>query len=439
MSEPVRVHTVSLGCPKNLVDTERLLGALGGAMTPVDEPKEADLVLVNTCGFIQPAIEESVETILDLVEEVREARESGKRQPVMVVAGCLVSRFRDALRNEMPEVSLWLSTDELDCWSDMIRDALGAETDKTMPRRVSTAPSFAYLKVGEGCSHNCRFCTIPSIRGPQHSFPLETLAAEARLLVTSGVPELVVVGQDSTAYGSDLGIKDGFRKLMDELLIIEGLHWLRVMYLYPAGLSESNLKYLATMGRPFVPYFDIPLQHAHPDILKNMGRPFSRDPQKVLERVKRFFPEAAIRTTFIVGFPGETEEHFHYLMDFVREHRLHHVGVFPYWPEEGTPAAELPDQVPDDVKEARRDALMALQAEISAELMEEYVGQEIEILVERPSPEWPGLYEGRAWFQAPEVDGKTYISVPEGTELTPGTFVTAEVESASTYDLSVLL
>lgn len=438
MNHTIKVHTVSLGCPKNLVDTERLLGSLGAGMTPTDDPLEADLVLVNTCGFIQPAIEESVDTILGLAEEIREHGESGGKRPLLAVAGCLVSRFGIDLKTEMPEVSLWLSTDELDRWPDMVRQALSHEADRALPRRVSTAPSFAYLKVGEGCSHDCRFCTIPSIRGPQHSVPLAHLVSEAESIVRSGVPELVVVGQDSTAYGSDLGMKDGFRRLMQGLLPIEGLQWLRTMYLYPAGLTEKTLAFLAEAGRPFLPYFDIPMQHAHPDVLKSMGRPFARDPRIVLERVRKFFPEAAIRTTFIVGYPGETDEHFRHLMDFVKAERLQHVGVFPYWPEDGTPAAAMDGQVPDEVKIERRDALMALQSEISEEIMEGHVGSELEVLVERESPEWPGLYEGRAWFQAPEVDGLTYVSVPEGRSLTPGNIVTVEVESATTYDLSAL-
>lgn len=438
MNQSIRVHTVSLGCPKNLVDTERLLGSLGPGMAPTDDPLDADLVLVNTCGFIQPAIEESVDTILSLAEEIREHGEQGGRQPILAVAGCLVSRFGFDLKTEMPEVSLWLSTDELDRWPGMVRQALAHEADTAMPRRVSTAPSFAYLKVGEGCSHDCRFCTIPSIRGPQRSVPLAHLVTEAESIVRSGVPELVVVGQDSTAYGSDLNMKDGFRRLMQGLLPIEGLRWLRTMYLYPAGLTEKTLQFLAEAGRPFLPYFDIPMQHAHPDVLKSMGRPFARDPRIVLDRVRKFFPEAVVRTTFIVGYPGETEEHFQHLMDFVKRERLQHVGVFPYWPEDGTPAAALDGQIPDEIKIERRDAVMALQSEISEELMEEHVGRELEILVERESPEWPGLYEGRAWFQAPEVDGKTYVSVPEGRTLTPGTIITAEVESATTYDLSAL-
>jgi ribosomal protein S12 methylthiotransferase len=438
MSHPVRVHTVSLGCPKNLVDTERMLGSMGSEMIAENEPLDADLVLINTCGFIEPAIQESVDTILELAQAIDEQAASGRKAPILAVAGCLVSRFGNDLKSEMPEVSLWLSTDELDRWPAMVRQALAVSTDDSLPRRISTAPSFAYLKVGEGCSHDCRFCTIPSIRGPHHSVPLPDLVSEAEAIVAAGVPELVVVGQDSTAYGSDLGMKNGFRDLMERLLPIGQLKWLRTMYLYPAGLTESTLAFLAAAGRPFLPYFDIPLQHAHPEVLKGMGRPFARDPRRVLDRVRTFLPDAAIRTTFIVGYPGETDEQFQTLLDFVKEQRLHHVGVFPYWAEEGTPAAAMEGQLPDDIKIERRDAVMALQADISTALMAEYVDTEQEILVERESPEWPGLYEGRTWFQAPEVDGTTYVSVPEGRSLKPGEIIRAEIVSASTYDLSAL-
>ncbi|KAB1442710.1 30S ribosomal protein S12 methylthiotransferase RimO [Pseudodesulfovibrio senegalensis] len=434
-ADNIRVMTVSLGCPKNRVDTERLLGALGPGVEPVDEVAAARLVLINTCGFIEPAIEESVSTILDAVADMEEL--DGQR-PVLAVAGCLVSRFGRDLVAEMPEVDLWLSTDELDQWPAMVREALGREADPDLPRSLSTGPGYAYLKISEGCSHDCRFCTIPSIRGPLKSWPVDYLAAEAKALVGQGVPELIVVGQDSTHYGADLGPENDLQQLLARILPVPGLEWLRLMYLYPAGLTRTLLSFLRDAGKPFLPYFDIPLQHAHPEVLSSMGRPFARNPEKVVERVREFFPEAALRTTFIVGYPGETDEHFQCLMDFVRATRFHHLGVFPYWPEDGTPAAAMDNQVPDAVKLERRDALMELQAEISGEIMAGYVGETLPVLVEEPSPEWPGLFVGRTWFQAPEVDGVTYVSAQPGTELAPGMIVEAEVEDAKTYDLVAL-
>ena len=433
----LRVHTVSLGCPKNLVDTERLLGALGRAMVPEDDPTEADLILVNTCGFIEPAIKESVDTILAMVGEAEEAGASGRR-PLLAVAGCLVSRYGQDLKDELPEVDLWLSTEEIELWPAMAAQALARPVEDGLPRRVSTAPAFAYLKISEGCSHNCRFCTIPSIRGPHLSWPVAYLAEEAAQLAAE-VPELIVVGQDSTAYGSDLDNGDDIKKLLTRLKAIPSLKWLRLMYLYPAGLTEDLLAFLRDLGEPFLPYFDIPLQHAHPDVLSSMGRPFARDPRRVVDRVRSFFPDAALRTTFIVGYPGETDEHFDHLLRFVTQTRFHHLGVFPYWPEDGTPAAAMPDQVPDEIKLARRDALMGLQAGISRDIMAGYVGETLPVLIERPSPEWPNLYLGRTWFQAPEVDGVTYVSAPPETELKPGTILDVEIEESSTYDLSGLV
>ncbi len=428
----ITVLTISLGCPKNRVDTERLIGSLGTDMRPVEEVAAADLVLINTCGFIEPAVEESVSTILETVQDMEEL--SGDR-PVLAVAGCLVSRYGGDLKDEMPEVDLWLSTDELEKWPDMVEKTLGRKADSSLPRNLSTGPGYAYLKVSEGCSHDCRFCTIPSIRGAHKSRPVDFLAEEAAKLVGEGVPELIIVGQDSTHYGSDLGLKHGLQQLLERLLPLPGLEWLRVMYLYPAGLTETLLSFLRDAGKPFLPYFDIPLQHAHPEVLSAMGRPFARDPNKVIDRVRKYFPEAALRTTFIVGYPGETDEHFQHLMDFVERTRFHHLGVFPYWPEDGTPAASMNNQVPDEVKTERRDALMELQASISGEIMAGYVGEKLPVLVEKPSPEWPGLFTGRTWFQAPEVDGITYVSAEPGVELVPGAIVEAEIEQAKTYDL----
>jgi ribosomal protein S12 methylthiotransferase RimO len=359
----------------------------------------------------------------------------------LAVTGCLVSRYgRADLEADLPEVDLWLSTRELAQWPGLVGAALGKKKLAELgPRRLSTGPGYAYLKVSEGCSHRCAFCTIPSIRGKHVSRPLDELEREARLLVTQGgVPELVIVGQDVTSYGRDLGLKDGLKLLLDRLLPIKGLKWLRLMYLYPAGLTDGLLKHMAGLagpGSPLLPYFDIPLQHAHPDILSAMGRPFAKDPSLVIDRVRRHFPEAALRTSLIVGYPGETEAHFKALKAFVQRTRFAHLGVFPYHQEEGTPAARLPDQVPQGVKTRRKNALMKLQEAISREHLSGLVGQRLEVLVEEPSPEWPGLHVGRVWFQAPEVDGVTYVS---GPKVRPGRMVMADIEQAQSYDLVAL-
>jgi len=430
----VRVHTISLGCPKNRVDTERLLGVLGRSYAPAQGVADSDLVLVNTCGFIRPAVEESVETIFGAIREMADM----PRRPVLAVAGCLVSRYGKAdLAVDLPEVDLWLSTRELEQWPGLVGAALGKKNlDALGPRRLSTGPAFAYLKVSEGCSHKCAFCTIPSIRGKHKSRTLDDLTREARLLVEKGgVPELVLVGQDVTSYGRDLGLKDGLKHLLDRLMPIPGLKWLRLMYLYPAGLTDGLLKHLAGLGRPLLPYFDIPLQHAHPDILAAMGRPFAKDPTLVIDRVRHHFPDAALRTSLIVGFPGETEEHFKALRAFVDRTKFAHLGVFPFHQEQGTAAANLPNQVAQAGKTRRKNALMRLQEGISREHLAGCVGSRLEVLVEEPSPEWPGLYTGRVWFQAPEVDGVTYVS---GPKVKPGRIVMADIEQAQSYDLVAL-
>ncbi len=433
-TQPVRVHTISLGCPKNRVDTERMLGALGGALVPAEGVGDADLVLVNTCGFIRPAVEESVDTIVDVIREAGEA----EKRPVIAVTGCMVSRYgEENLARDLPEVDVWLSTRELSQWPERIAKALERRDVEGMDaRRLSTGPAYAYLKISEGCSHKCAFCTIPSIRGAHVSRGLDELEREARLLVGEGeVSELVLVGQDVTCYGGDLGMADGLKRLLDRLMPIEGLKWLRLMYLYPAGLTDDLLRHLAGLGRPLLPYFDIPLQHAHPDILSAMGRPFAQDPERVIDRVRAHFPDAALRTSLIVGFPGETPEHFKTLRKFVERARFANLGVFPYHREEGTRAAEMPGQVRQDVKTRRRNAVMKLQEAISRERLESLVGTRQEVLVEAESPEWPGLHVGRTWWQAPEVDGVTYVS---GPKVKPGRFVMADIEQAQSYDLVAL-
>ncbi len=436
-NKPVRVYAVSLGCPKNRVDTEVLVGGLGPGTAMVETPAEADLVLVNTCGFIRPAVEESVETILGLWEDISAL----EPRPVLAVAGCLVSRYGEDLKKELPEVDGWLSTHELEKWPQMARELLKRGETASGPRLLSTGPGHAYLKIGEGCSHKCGFCTIPSIRGPHVSRPLGELLKEAETLLGQGVSELVVVGQDVTAYGSDLGLKDGLRRLVDGLAALDKLKWLRLMYLYPAGLTDELLEYLAGVGKPLLPYFDVPVQHAHPEVLASMGRPFARDPEKVVRRIRKHFPDAVLRTTVITGYPGESDEHFQALYDFVTRTRFHHLGVFPYYAEEGTPAAAMDNQVPEEIREERRERIMELQSEISAEIMETHVGERLEVLVQGPSPEWPGLFTGRTWFQAPEVDGATYVSADpdSGVDLAPGDMVEAEIVQSTTYDLSALV
>ena len=428
----ISIYSISLGCPKNRVDTERALGGLG-PVRPVDSPQEADLVFINTCGFIAPAVEESVRTLVSMAHEV----EGLPRRPLLAVAGCLVGRYSaESMAVDLPEVDLWLDVDRVESWSGRILAAMaprGFAAEAPAGRLLSTGPSYAWLKISDGCRHACTFCTIPSIRGPLRSLPAGMLAEEARLLLDTGVQELILVAQDVTAWGKDK--KQNLRHLLEKLLPLPGLARLRLMYLYPAGLTDSLLQFLHDAGAPFVPYFDIPLQHAAAGVLSRMGRPFARNPRVVVERVRKYFPEAALRTSLIVGFPGETDKDFDELCAFVRESRFHHLGVFAYQAEDGTPAADMPDQTPDRVRQWRRDVLMEIQSEISEEIMAEYVGRRESILVDAPHSEWPGLFTGRTWFQAPEVDGTTYVS---GPGVAAGALVQADIIEASTYDLTAL-
>lgn len=428
----IKIYSVSLGCPKNRVDTERTLGSLGPC-TVVETPREADLVFINTCGFIAPAISESVRTLVDHIGQIAGCA-PGKR-PLLAVAGCLVGRFGAAgLAPDLPEVDLFLDVADLPFWGERIRQRLGLGPTPAS-RLLSTGPSYAWLKISDGCRHACSFCTIPAIRGKLRSSPQEDLVREARQALDCGVKELVLVAQDLTAYGSDRKEKHALQGLLEALLPLRGLERLRLMYLYPAGVTRELLEFLATAGAPFVPYFDVPLQHAAPGVLSRMGRPFARNPHEVVERIRAVFPDAALRTSLIVGFPGETAEDVDILCEFVAATRFHHVGVFAYQAEDGTPAAAMPDQLADVEKQFRRDTLMELQGEISEEILAGYLGQRLGVLVDSVHDEWPGLHVGRTWFQAPESDGITYVS---GKGVAPGVLVDAEVVEAHVYDLVAL-
>lgn len=437
----ISIYSISLGCPKNRVDTEKTLGGLAqrcAGAHMVEEPEEADLVFINTCGFIAPASEESVRTLLETIERLSAMPE--RVRPLLVAAGCLVGRFgAGKIAPDLPEVDVFLESRDLPAWSEILYEAIArrqnlgpAAPESGHARMLSTGPSYAWLKISEGCRHNCSFCTIPSIRGPLSSIPAAIIREEARELITKGIKELILVAQDVTAWGSDTGEKAGLRALLPHLLPLGGLERLRIMYLYPSGLSPDLLQFLKDAGPPFVPYFDVPLQHAAEGVLSRMGRPFAHNPYKVVDRIRSYFPAAALRTSIITGFPGETEKDFEELCGFIAATRFLHLGVFAYQAEEGTPAAAMSGQIPDGEKERRRDILMRIQSEISEELLSGFEGQRLSILVDSPHEEWPGLHVGRAWFQAPEIDGVTYIS---GPGVRPGAMVEADITEASTYDL----
>jgi tRNA-2-methylthio-N6-dimethylallyladenosine synthase/ribosomal protein S12 methylthiotransferase len=428
ISDTIRIHTISLGCPKNRVDTEIMLGSLLSSIQPVDTPDQAEVVLINTCGFIEPAVQESVQTILETAESIADL----SPKPLLVVTGCLVMRYEQELRRELPEVDLFLTIPDQDQLPARLAMALNRKFSSRTGRAVSTSPGYAYLKISEGCDNSCRFCTIPSLRGPLVSQPVDLVVDQARYLLSQGVKELVVIAQDVTAYGNDLGMKHGLETLLEHILPLDGLEWLRLMYLYPAGLTNDRLAFLASCGKPLLPYLDIPFQHSHPDILKTMGRPFMHDPREIVSRIRTHMPDAAIRTTMIVGYPGETEAHFEHLVQTVQDIRFTHMGVFTFFPEEGTPAAAMDNQVAPAIKEARKARLMKIQAAISEEELNRYLDTMQPVLVDEPCSDWEGLYTGRTWFQAPEVDGVTYVSGP-GVE--PGKLVQARIDETKTYDL----
>ncbi len=425
----MKCFSISLGCPKNRVDTERLLGSLP-QIEMVEEIFDADFVFLNTCAFIAPAIQESVQTIVAILEDIKEI----ETKPFFAVAGCLSGRFdTKELQEELPEVDIWLEPDNLENWAQNIKDRLSLK-DSNKGRLISTLPSYAWLKIGEGCKHACSFCTIPKIRTKRASYPKDFLVEEARNAASLGIKEIVLVAQDVTAWQEE-NSKD-IRPLLDSLLTVEDIERIRLMYLYPSGLTDELLDYMSKADKRLLPYFDVPLQHSHPDILKKMGRPFASNPYDTIEKIRKYLPKASLRTSLIVGFPNEQEEHYEHLCDFVEEVKFNNLGVFAYQQEEGTKAALMEHQVEDKEKEWRRDNLMEIQADISEELLKEYFGANLEILIDKKSDEWESLYMGRAWFQAPEVDGITYIS---GENIEIGQIVKAEIVETKEYDLVALV
>jgi ribosomal protein S12 methylthiotransferase len=438
---PEKVHLVSLGCPKNRVDSEVMVGKLQrGPFELVDDPASADVIVVNTCSFIQPATEESVNTVLEMAGY----KDTGRCRK-LVVTGCMVQRFGRALEDELPEVDHFLGTGEYHRIDEVLLARAGQAPrsfvdtpmyihDELAPRINSWMPHSAYLKISEGCDHRCAFCIIPQLRGKMRSRTVPSLVEEARRLADSGVVELNLVSQDSTAYGRDLGDENDLGVLLRSLARVDGIRWIRLHYAYPIGLPESLLRAIAEEEK-VVKYLDMPLQHASGPMLKAMRRGVTREGQeRILERVRRFVPDIAVRTTFIVGFPGETDEDFGVLRDFVQAQQFDRVGVFTYFPEDGTPAATLPDQVPEKVRLARQKDLMKLQARISKTRNRALVGREFDVLVDGPSKESEFVLAGRLATQAPDVDGQVYIvSPPE--DVRAGQFRRVRVTRAAEHDL----
>jgi ribosomal protein S12 methylthiotransferase len=433
------LHLTSLGCAKNLVDSEMMLGSLeDSGWRTVEDPAAADLLLINTCGFIRPAVEEAVDEILRLAE-CKQADPAKK----LVVTGCLVQRYGAKLAKELPEVDLFVGIDDQARLSELIRQMPGKASvvlrqpscslsSSAMPRRLSTPFFRSWLKITEGCDNRCTYCMIPAIRGSLRSRPIADLASEARALGQAGVRELCLIAQDLTAYGNDLDADSNLPALLRQLLTATDIRWLRLLYLYPASVTDELLELMAAEPR-LLPYLDIPFQHVSGHVLQRMNRRYGRqDLDRLIARIRKQMPDCALRTTMMVGFPGETEDDVEELLAALQDWRLDHVGVFPYQDEEGAPAADFLPKVPDEVKQERFQRVMELQAAISQERLQGYVDQELEVLVEGLSQETDLLLEGRTRFQAPEIDGCVYIN--EGGA-SPGDIVTVRITEAHIYDL----
>ena len=489
------VGFISLGCPKNLVDSEVMMGLLdraGARLT--SHPDDAEILVVNTCSFIDTAKQESIDTILEMARH----KTSG-RATKLIVAGCLVERYRDEIRKSIPEVDAVVGTGELESILEAagiapVRASLspfniltsngaaatrsGQESlsgthkaepiayraegdlreqqgrfkrddwqgaahmlptylyDETTPRLLATGRTSAYIKIAEGCDHPCTFCVIPNLRGKFRSRRFESVVTEARQLVARGVEEITLIGQDTTCYGEDLGLKDGLALLLDALAGIEGVRWLRFLYAYPNRITGRLLDTMAKHDN-ICKYLDVPLQHASPAVLKTMKRGAGADIfLKTLEKVRAAVPGIALRTSFIVGFPGETTEDVTILEDFIKEAKFDWLGVFNYSDEEGSGAYSLDAKVPKRSIEARKKRLMKLQQSISKSAKQEWVGRELVVLAEGESEETPLLWEGRTQFHAPEIDGKVYINDFGSLEaLETGRFYKAEITEAHEYDV----
>jgi ribosomal protein S12 methylthiotransferase len=434
-----KVGMVSLGCPKNLVDSEVMLGILahhGFELTP--RPDQADVIIVNTCAFIEPAKQESINTILEMAEY----KKFGAARK-LVVAGCLVERYRKEIREQIPEVDYVIGTNELEsvlgaCTEDAPVASAPQEPylyHEFTPRVLSTPSYSAYLKIAEGCDHPCSFCVIPQMRGAFRSRRFASVIREAENLASQGVRELTIVGQDTTSYGEDLGLRDGLPTLLRELGSIRDLVWVRFLYCYPNRVTDSLIAAVAETPK-VAKYFDIPLQHASASVLKLMKRG-SNGGQfvRMLEKIRTSIPGVALRTSFIVGFPGETEDDFKALQDFVAAAEFDHLGVFLYSNEETSRSFELPNQVPPQTARRRQKQLMALQRKISRRNLRRMVGKCVPVLVEGRSEETDLLFQGRSERQAPGIDGCILINDFEGSEPQAGDFRWATITGVGDYDL----
>lgn len=429
----MNVGFVSLGCSKNLVDTEMMIGLFkDNKYTIVNNPKEADVIVINTCGFIESAKQEAINTILEMAEYKK------NRCKVLIAMGCLVQRYKKELEEAIPEVDLFLTIDEYeDAWKTIekvLRVNKEAENQNLdyMRREISTGNTMAYLKIAEGCSNRCTYCAIPYIRGPFISRKIEDILEEAKKLADKGIKEIIVIAQDTTKYGIDLYGKPRLAELLDKLCKIDGIEWIRFLYSYPETITDELIE-VVKKNEKICKYFDIPIQHISNSILKRMNRKSdSNSIREVIKKIRDNIPDVVIRTTLIVGFPGETEENFNELYDFVKETKFDKLGAFMYSKEDGTPAAKLKDQVHHMTKKRRYNKIMNLQKEISTDIQKKYVGKTYKVIIDSKSFDGK-YYIGRTYMDVPDIDGVIYIK--NGKKCNIGEFVNAKIIDTNDYDL----
>jgi ribosomal protein S12 methylthiotransferase len=435
----MKIMFVSLGCDKNLVDTENMLGILKNrGFEFTDDDREADVIAVNTCCFINDAKEESINTILEMAERKKDAK-----CKALIVSGCLAHRYKDEITQEIPEIDAILGTASYDKIAEVVISVLegkGCNIVDSADRMVTTDDSriittggyYEYLKIAEGCDKHCTYCIIPKVRGNFRSYPMEYLLKQANELVDMGVKELILVAQETTMYGTDLYGRKCLGELLHKLAQIQELKWIRILYCYPEEIDDSLIEAIKTEPK-VCHYIDMPIQHSSDNILKRMGRRTSRQELiDIIEKLRREIPDIAIRTTLITGFPGETEEDHEDMLDFIDMMEFDRLGVFTYSAEEDTPAATMPNQIPEDVKEARRDAVMELQQEISADKSQDMIGRTIDCMIEGKIEE-DETYAARSYRDAPNVDG--YVFIETDAQLMSGDIVSVKIDGATEYDL----
>lgn len=428
----MNVGFVHLGCSKNLVDTEMAIGLFKeNGYKIVNNEEEADVLVINTCGFIGPAKEEAINTILEMAEYKK------KRCKYLIVMGCLVERYKEELSKAIPEVDLWIKYSSYSTIWEQIETILKSEKENKnnldfLDRVITTGNNFAYLRIAEGCSNFCTYCAIPKIRGPFVSRKMEDVIEEAKKLANEGYEELIIIAQDTTKYGIDIYGESKLAELLKELCKIEKLKWIRFLYAYPETITDELIEVVKNEDK-ICKYFDIPIQHISNSVLKRMNRKSNGEKiRSLIKRLRKEIPEVVIRTTVMVGFPGETKEDFEELYDFVKEARFERLGAFSFSKEEGTPAEKLKDQIHPMTKKSRYNKIMSLQQKIASETQQEMVGKELEVLIETKTFDGK-YYVGRSYREVPDIDGLIYIEMVD--KALEGKFVKCKITKASDYDL----